>query len=48
MVFAGDGEEVALRHVVSDRRAYLPGVLLAVRRVRALEGLHVGLDALLG
>ena len=48
VVFAGDGEEVALRHVVSDRRAYLPGVLLAVRRVRALQGLHVGLDALLG
>jgi len=47
VTFAGEGEELGLRHVVSDRRAYLPGVLLAVRRVRELRGLHVGLDALL-
>jgi len=47
LVFAGEGEEVTLRHVVSDRRAYLPGVLLAVRRVRALRGLRVGLEDLL-
>jgi 4-hydroxy-tetrahydrodipicolinate reductase len=46
--FASDGEEVVLQHVVRDRRAYLPGVLLAVRRVRELRGLHVGLEALLG
>ena len=45
--FRGEGEDVVLRHVVHDRRAYLPGVLLAVRRVRALRGLHVGLDGLL-
>jgi 4-hydroxy-tetrahydrodipicolinate reductase len=48
VVFAGDGERVELRHVVTDRRAYLPGVLLAVRRVRGLRGLHVGLEAVLG
>ena len=48
VVFAGEGERVELRHVVSDRRAYLPGVLLAVRRVRGLRGLHVGLEAVLG
>jgi len=48
VVFAGEGERVELRHVVTDRRAYLPGVLLAVRRVRSLRGLHVGLEAMLG
>jgi 4-hydroxy-tetrahydrodipicolinate reductase len=48
VVFAGEGERVELRHVVTDRRAYLPGVLLAVRRVRGLRGLHVGLEAVLG
>jgi 4-hydroxy-tetrahydrodipicolinate reductase len=47
LLFAGEGEEVTLRHVVRDRRAYLPGVLLAVRHVRALRGLHVGLEQLL-
>jgi dihydrodipicolinate reductase len=35
-------------HEVTDRRAYLPGVLLAVRAVRGLRELVVGLDALLG
>lgn len=47
VAFGGEGEDVVLRHVVRDRRAYLPGVLLAVRRVRGLPGLHVGLDDLL-
>jgi 4-hydroxy-tetrahydrodipicolinate reductase len=47
VVFAGEGERVELRHVVTDRRAYLPGVLLALRRVRGLRGLHVGLEAVL-
>ena len=47
VVFASEGERVELRHVVSDRRAYLPGVLLAVRRVRSLRGLHVGLESVL-
>lgn len=48
VVFGGEGERVELRHVVSDRRAYLAGVLLAVKRVRGLRGLHVGLEAVLG
>jgi len=47
VTFGGAGEEVVLRHVVHDRRAYLPGVLLAVLRVRGLRGLQVGLDGLL-
>ncbi len=45
--FAHAGESLVLSHVVTDRSAYMPGVLLAVRRVRALKGLVVGLDTLL-
>lgn len=45
--FGGPGETLTLVHRVDDRRAYLPGVLLALRRVRGLDGLVVGLDALL-
>ena len=46
--FEHPGERCELVHVVTDRRAYLPGVLLAVRRVAALPaGLTVGLDAVL-
>jgi len=47
VAFGGAGEDVVLRHVVRDRSAYLPGVLLAVQRVRGLRGLQVGLDGLL-
>jgi 4-hydroxy-tetrahydrodipicolinate reductase len=46
--FAQPGERLELVHEVTDRRAYLPGVLLAVRAVRGLRELAVGLDALLG
>jgi 4-hydroxy-tetrahydrodipicolinate reductase len=45
--FAQAGERLQLVHEVTDRRAYLPGVLLAVRAVRGLRELAVGLDALL-
>ncbi len=45
--FEQAGESLELVHKVTDRSAYMPGVLLAVRRVRALSGLHVGLEGLL-
>lgn len=47
VVFEQPGERLVLSHLVTDRRAYLPGILLAVRSVRDLVGLHVGLDALI-
>jgi len=46
--FASDEEWLRLEHDVCDRRAFVPGVLLAIRHVRELGGLVVGLDALLG
>jgi len=47
VLFEQAGEQLLLRHVVTDRRAYVPGILLAVRSVQGLVGLHVGLDALI-
>ena len=47
VAFEQPGERLVLGHVVTDRQAYMPGLLLAVRSVRSLHGLHVGLDALL-
>jgi 4-hydroxy-tetrahydrodipicolinate reductase len=44
--FEQPGESLLLRHVVTDRRAYLPGILLALRAVQSLQGLHQGLDQL--
>jgi 4-hydroxy-tetrahydrodipicolinate reductase len=47
VVFGGPGEILTIRHDTLSREAFVPGVLLAVERVRGLPpGLTVGLDAL--
>ena len=48
VVFGGVGETLTIRHDTTSREAFVPGVLLALERVRELPpGLTVGLDALL-
>jgi 4-hydroxy-tetrahydrodipicolinate reductase len=48
VLLGAPGEVLTIRHDATSRRAYLPGVLLALERVRSLPpGLTVGLDALL-
>jgi 4-hydroxy-tetrahydrodipicolinate reductase len=47
VIFGAAGETYTLRHDTIDRSAYMPGVLLSVRRVRQLEGLVYGLERLL-
>lgn len=47
-VFAGPHETLSVEHVVSDRAAFAPGIQLAVHAVAEVEGLVVGLDALVG
>jgi len=47
VTFATSHEQLELHHVVSNRLAYLPGLLLALRRVRTCTGLVRGLDSLL-
>ncbi len=47
VMFGSAGETYTLRHDTIDRSAYMPGVLLTVRRVRSLEGLVYGLERLL-
>jgi 4-hydroxy-tetrahydrodipicolinate reductase len=46
--FSALGEHVELTHEITDRAAFMPGLLLAVRAVRDLDGLVIGLDDLLG
>ena len=44
-VLLGDpGETLSIRHDSYDRESFMPGVLLAVRRVRETHGLTVGLE----
>ena len=48
VIFGGSGETLTIRHDTTSREAFVPGVLLALERVRELPpGLTVGLDALL-
>jgi 4-hydroxy-tetrahydrodipicolinate reductase len=48
VIFGGLGETLTIRHDTTSREAFVPGVLLAVERVRGLPpGLTVGLEALL-
>ena len=48
VLLAGEGQLLTIRHDALSREAYVPGVLLALERLRSLpSGLTVGLDALL-
>jgi len=48
VIFGGMGETLTIRHDTTSREAFVPGVLLALEKVRELPpGLTVGLDALL-
>ena len=44
VLLGGRGETVSLRHDSLDRSSFMPGVLLAVRRVGGQPGLTVGLE----
>ena len=47
VLFGTEGQTLSLRHDSIDRSSFMPGVLLAVRKVRERPGLTLGLDALL-
>jgi 4-hydroxy-tetrahydrodipicolinate reductase len=48
VIFGGEGQTLSLRHDSIDRRSFMPGVLLAVRRVAELpDRFTVGLEKLL-
>jgi 4-hydroxy-tetrahydrodipicolinate reductase len=45
--FGGPGETLVIRHDAIDRDVFVPGVLLAVRRIRERIGLLRGLESLI-
>ncbi len=47
VILGTNGETLTVRHDSYDRSSFMPGVLLAVRKVAGLGDLTVGLDALL-
>ena len=47
VMFGAPGETYTLRHDTIERSAYMPGVLLTIRKVRSLEALVYGLERLI-
>jgi 4-hydroxy-tetrahydrodipicolinate reductase len=47
ILFGTEGETLTIRHDSLDRTSFVPGVLLAVRRIKERPGLTVGLEPLL-
>ncbi len=47
VLFGSPGEVYSLRHDTSDRACYMPGVLLAIRKVLTLKTLVYGLEKIL-
>lgn len=47
VLFGGTGETLSIRHDSNDRRSFMPGVLMAIRKAREMRGLTVGLEHLL-
>ena len=47
VLFGGLGQTLTIRHDSTGRDSFMPGVLLACKKVRQLNGLTIGLDKLL-
>jgi 4-hydroxy-tetrahydrodipicolinate reductase len=48
VIFGGAGETLTIRHDTTSREAFVPGVLIALEKLRSLPpGLTVGLEAIL-
>ena len=48
VIFGLSGQTLTIRHDTIDRECYMPGVVLAIKKVIGLKGLTYGLDKLLG
>lgn len=47
VIFGGQGQSLTIRHDSFDRTSFMPGVILALRKVSSLDGLVVGLENIL-
>jgi 4-hydroxy-tetrahydrodipicolinate reductase len=47
VIFGGLGQTLTIRHDSLSRESFMPGVLLAVRKVAELDGLVVGIEHVL-
>ncbi|MBA3431709.1 MAG: 4-hydroxy-tetrahydrodipicolinate reductase [Actinobacteria bacterium] len=47
VILGSPGETLTIRHDSIDRTSFMPGVILALKKVRSLSGLTIGLEHLL-
>lgn len=47
VIFGGEGEVLTIKHDSTARSCFMPGVMLAIRRIKTLKGLTVGLEHIL-
>lgn len=47
VIFGGLGQTLTIRHDSTGRDSFMPGIVLACKKVRGLKGLTVGLDKIL-
>jgi 4-hydroxy-tetrahydrodipicolinate reductase len=47
VILGAAGQTLTIRHDSIDRTCFMPGVVLACRKVQGLDGLVVGLDKLI-
>lgn len=47
VIFGGLGQTLTIRHDSINRESFMPGVVMACKKVRSLKGLTIGLDKLL-
>ena len=48
VLFGGPGESLSIRHDSYDRESFMPGVLLAIRKISEIPGLTFGLEDFIG
>ena len=48
MLLGTQGETLTIRHDSMDRASFMPGVVLAAKKIGAFPGLTVGLEPFLG
>ncbi len=48
VVLGTTGQSLVLRHDTTDRSSFMPGVVLAAKRIDSLPGLTIGLEPILG
>jgi 4-hydroxy-tetrahydrodipicolinate reductase len=48
VIFGGQGQTLTIRHDCFDRTSFMPGVIMAVKKVSGMKGLVSGLEKLMG